>query len=109
VGTGIFDGIQAMWTELSATETESANKAARFLVLAVFLGLGLLVGTVARGRRHRQARLITVLGLAFFVGLLAYVTTVRPVERWTIWAIAGAGYGALLVWAFGGGSGAKRE
>jgi len=96
-----------MWTELSATETQSANKAARFLFLAVFLGLALLVGTVARGRRHPQARLITIVGLAFFIGLLAYVMTVRPVERWTIWAVAGLGYGALLIWANGGGSGAK--
>jgi hypothetical protein len=96
-----------VWVELTATETQSANQTARWLVLAAFAGLAWWVGLTARRRRHPQARLISVLGLLFFVAMIVYIVTVRPVERWTIWALAGFGYGALLIWAYGGGSGAK--
>ena len=51
---------------------------------------------------------ITILGLAYFAALIAYIVTVRPVERWTIWALAGVGYGVLMIWAYGGGSQPKK-
>jgi len=97
-----------VWVDLAATETQSANQVARWLVLAAFAGLAWWVGLTARRRGHPQARLITILGLAYFAGLIVYIVTVRPVERWTIWALAGAGYGVLMIWAYGGGSQPKK-
>jgi hypothetical protein len=35
---------------------------------------------------------------------MSYILIVRPVERWSIWALVVLGYGILLVWASGGGS-----
>ena len=98
-----------MWADLAATETHNANLTARFLVLAIFAGLAWLAGHTARRRKHSQARLITMLGFGFLIGLIVYIVSVRPVARWSIWYIAGIGYGVLLVWAYGGGSEPKSD
>ena len=98
-----------MWIEFAVGETQSANRAARILVLAMFVIMAWLVGHVARGRRHPHRRLIAILGFALAAGLVVYILALRPVERWTIWAIAGLGYGILLTWAYGGGSEPKSD
>ena len=95
-----------MWTPLADSETRNANFTARLLVLAIFVGLAWWVGSSARRRRHPHATLLTVLGFVFLAILVGYIVTVRPVERWSIWALAAAGFGALLIWSHGGGSAA---
>src|SRR4051794_33993021 len=92
-----------VWEILAASETQNANFTARLLVLAIFVGLAWLVGATARRRRHPQALLIAVLAWALAVGMVTYIVTVRPVERWTIWLIAAFGFGILLTWTYGGG------
>jgi len=98
-----------VWIELAVTEIQGANRAAKLLVLAVFAVTALLVGYVARSRRHPHGRLITILSLAFAIGLVVFIRSVRPTERWSIWAIAALGFGILLIWSYGGGSRHKPE
>jgi hypothetical protein len=98
-----------VWTDLAVTEIQGANRAAKILVLAVFAVTALLVGHIARSRRHPHRRLITILGWAYAAGLVVYIRTMRPTERWSIWAIAALGFGILLIWSYGGGSPRKPE
>ena len=98
-----------MWELLAASETQNANFTARLLVLAIFVGLAWLVTATVRRRRHPRARLIVVLSVPLVIGMVSYIVTVRPVERWTIWLIAALGYGLLLTWAYGGGAEPPRE
>jgi peptidoglycan/LPS O-acetylase OafA/YrhL len=101
--------LPAVWEPLAASETQNANFTARILVLAIFAGLAWLVGYAARRRKHPHAWPITILGWALVLGLVGYILTVRPVARWSIWLIAGLGYGILLVWAYAGGSEPKSD
>ena len=98
-----------MWIELAVTEFQGANRTAKVLVLVSFALTAWLVGHVARGRRHPQGRLITLLSAAFAVGLVVFIRSVRPTERWAIWIIAALGFGILLTWSYGGGSPRKPE
>ena len=98
-----------MWTDLAATEAQNASRLGRLLVLAIFIGLAWLVTSIARHRRHSHRLAITLLAWAFLAGIVAYIRTVRPVERWSIWAIAALGYGILLIWTTGGGSDPKPD
>jgi peptidoglycan/LPS O-acetylase OafA/YrhL len=94
----------AVWTELAAGGEQNAGRAARLLVLAIFVGLAWLVTVIARNRRHPHQTIITILAWAFVLGIMSYILIVRPVERWSIWALVALGYGILVVWSSGGGS-----
>jgi peptidoglycan/LPS O-acetylase OafA/YrhL len=98
-----------VWTELAVGGEQNASRAARLLILAIFVGLAWLVTTIARNRRHPHRTFITILAWAFLLGVMAYILIVRPVERWSIWALVALGYGILLVWTSGGGSAPPSE
>ena len=98
-----------MWIDLVATEGQNASRTGRLLVLAIFVGLTWIVTSIARHRRHPHRLAITAVAWAYPVGIVAYILLVRPVERWSIWAIAALGYGILLIWATGGGSAPKSD
>ena len=98
-----------MWRYLAQSEGQNASRAARWLILAIFVGLAWLVTSIASNRRHPHRRVIAAVAWALILGIIGYILTFRPVERWSIWAVAAFGYGVLMIWACGGGSAPKAE